>query len=228
MTVHHAFEPAVQSESATSSCRDRGTVSNVGTFFPYDAYTPDMTRILAAALLMLSLASCAKSETDAMRDQNATLKRQLEVVTAERDAFKARLEAVRSALEGKASVVTAPETASPATPPNSSAPVDPSVTPTPDSSATPAVPAPTPADPAITERTARLKTYADNVLSAAQNFKSQAGSEPPTDCSSGYKAGDYSVEKPVDALPECIVTTSGDGAYNVRLRDEGGQTVSVP
>ena len=192
-----------------------------------------MTKLLAALLLMLSLASCAPTETDALRTENIALKRQLETVTAERDTFKARLEAVRNALEGAAPVTAAPETASPATPPNSSTPtppVDPNVTPAPDSSAAPnaAAPIPAPADPATAERTARLKAYADNVLSAAQNFKSQAATEPPTDCSSGYKAGDYSVEKIADALPECVVTTSGDGAYRVRLRDGSGQTVSGP
>lgn len=177
-----------------------------------------MTRVLVAFALMLSLASCAPNETAVLRDENTNLKRQLEVVTTERDAFKARLEAVRAALEGNASVVAAPDTASPVTPPDSS------VTP----NSTPPIPAPTPVDPAIAERAARLKAYADNVLSAAQNFKSQAGAEPPTDCSSGYKAGEYSVEKPSDTLPECVVTTSGDGAYSVRLRDQDGQTVNVP
>lgn len=190
-----------------------------------------MTRVLAALLLMLSLASCAKSETDALRDENTTLKRQLETVTAERDTFKARLEAVRAALEGKTPVATVPELTSPTSPSGSSPtapPVDPNVAPAPDSSATSTIPAPTPADSATTERATRLKTYADNVLSAAQNFKSQAGSEPPTDCSSGYKAGEYSVEKIAEALPECVVTASGDGAYSVRLRDISGQTISVP
>lgn len=203
----------------------------MGTFHGCDAYTPSMKKLLAAALLMLSLASCAPNETDALRDENTTLKRQLETVTAERDTFKAQLEAVRSALEGAAPITSAPDMTSPATPPSSSAPasaVDPSVTPAPDSSATPTIPAPTPVDPSTSERATRLKSYAENVLSAAQNFKSQAGSEPPTDCSSGYKAGEYSVEKPADALPECVVTASGDGAYSVRLRDQGGQTVSVP
>ena len=193
-----------------------------------------MTRILAAALLMLSLASCAPNETDALRNENTSLKRQLEAVTAERDAFKTQLEAVRAALEGKAPVTAAPETPVPETPapetpaPDAASPATPPVTP--DSSGPPnaAVPAPTPVDPAASERATRLKTYADNVLSAAQNFKAQAGSEPPTDCSSGYKAGEYSVEKLADALPECVVTPSGDGAYGVRLRDISGQTVSVP
>ena len=183
-----------------------------------------MTKVLAALLLLLSLASCAPTETDALRTENTTLKRQLETMTAERDAFKARLEAVKGALEGAAPATAAPETTAPdATVPPSSSP-----TPAPDSSATPPSPAPTPVDPAAAERTARLKAYADNVLSAAQNFKSQAATEPPTDCSSGYKAGDYSVEKIADALPECVVTTSGDGAYRVRLRDISGQTISVP
>lgn len=187
-----------------------------------------MTRVLAALLLMLSLASCAKSETDALRDENITLKRQLETVTAERDTYQARLEAVRAALGGQAPVTTvpnatAPETAPPATPPDSSTSAPPVA---PDPSAAPTTPAPILVDPAAT--LTRLKAYAENVLSAAQNFKSQAGTEPPTDCSSGYKAGEYRVEKIAAALPECVVTTSGDGAYGVRLRDEAGQTVGVP
>lgn len=183
-----------------------------------------MTKVLATLLLMLLLASCAPTETDALRTENTTLQRQLETVTAERDTFKARLEAVRAALEGTTPVTPSPDATAPATPaPDSSTPAS-----TPDSSATPSIPAPTPADPAATERAARLKTYADNVLSAAQNFKSQAATEPPTDCSSGYKAGEYSVEKIADVLPECVVTTSGDGAYGVRLRDASGQKISVP
>ncbi len=185
-----------------------------------------MNKLLIAALLMLSLASCAPNETAALRDENTTLKRQLEVVTSERDAFKTQLEAVKAALEGAAPVAPTPDASSPTTPPDSS--TAPSVTTPPDSSTAPSIPAPTPVDPAVAERTAQLKTYADNVLSAAQNFKSQAGSEPPTDCSSGYKAGEYAVEKLAEPLPECAVTASGDGAYNVRLRDSSGQTVSVP
>ena len=204
-----------------------------------------MTKVLAALLLMLSLASCAPTETDALRTENTTLKRQLETVTTERDTFKAKLDAVRAALEGTVPVTGSPDATTPApeapsTPPvpdstapsiGSNTPPAPDSSPTapaPDASATPAIPAPTPVDPAASEREARLKVYADNVLSAAQNFKSQAATEPPTDCSSGYKAGEYSVEKIADALPECVVTTSGDGAYGVRLRDASGQTISVP
>jgi hypothetical protein len=197
-------------------------------------------RYLAALLLMLSLASCAKSETDSLRDENTKLKQQLETVTMERDGFKAQLDRVREALNN-----TAPAT-DPATggDPSSSTPDNPSSSATPPSADPPAtvtppsITAPTEpnagnppssgSDPSPVENVTKLKAYADNVLSAAQNFKAQNQKEPPTECAKGYKAGDYTVEDKDGIAQSCTLTIKSDGSYSVQVSDGKSNSVSVP
>jgi hypothetical protein len=193
-------------------------------------------RYFAALLLMFSLASCAKSETDSLRDENTKLKQQLESVTMERDGFKAQLDRVREALNN-----TAPAS-DPATSndPSSSAPDNGGSSVTPDAPSTvvpPSITAPTepnagdpPASGSVApvENVAKLKAYADNVLSAAQNFKAQNQKDPPTDCAKGYKAGDYTVEDKDGIAQSCTLTIKGDGSYSVQVSDGKSNSVSVP
>jgi hypothetical protein len=190
-------------------------------------------RYLAALVLMLSLASCAKSETDSLRDENLRLKQQLETVTMERDGFKAQLDRVREALNNTAPASN-PDPSSDPTNPSSVTPppADVPSTVTPPSITAPTEPnagdPPTSADVAPAENVAKLKAYADNVLSAAQNFKAQNQKEPPTDCAKGYKAGDYTVEDKDGIAQSCTLTIKGDGSYSVQVEDGKSNSVSVP
>jgi hypothetical protein len=199
-----------------------------------------MKAFLALALTSLALVACAPTETDSLRNENTQLKQDLAAVTKQRDEYKARLDAVRAALDGavpaSGSSADAPATtdpnAVPGLPPSSPTPPEPAPAPAdPNAPSSPnAAPAPTP--PAVpqpsSETVTRLRTYADNVLSAAQNYNAQNKSAPPIDCVKGYAAGDYKVEALPDTLQECVVTIAGDGTFGVRLRDGSGNAVSVP
>jgi hypothetical protein len=205
-----------------------------------------MKAFFTAALIGLTLTACAPSESDALRGENATLKQQLEAVTKERDDLRARVDAARAALEGRA--VTTPDASAPdpnrplETDPNASPlapsapPVDPNTTPAPTPPAPPppaptppaAEPSPPPATPGTSEVMTRLRTYADNVLSAAQNYNAQTKNVPSADCRNGYAAGDYKVDAFPQDLQACEVTPSGDGAFAVSVRDANGNAVRVP
>ena len=94
----------------------------------------NMKSLVALTLLVLLL-GCANTDSDKLREENAQLKAQLQAVTAERDAFKTQIEAIRKALD-----MPLPASSSPATTPDTSgtpAPVTPSTEP-------PATPEPTP------------------------------------------------------------------------------------
>ncbi len=204
---------------------------------------PQLLKSAAIALLLaLALASCAKNETDTLRDSNQRLQTQLETVTKERDTYKAKLDGIRQALDG--SSATAPDSANPDSSRSGSSTPDtngdstalpPAATQPPLTlPAPPALPVPTPppssgtALPPSNEAVTKLKAYADNVLTAAQNYKAQNKQEPPTSCQNGYEAGDYKVEDSDNIVQDCSVTIKGDGAYSVTVKDDNGNSVSVP
>ncbi len=97
-------------------------------------------------------------------------------------------------------------------------PAAPDATKTPDSSKTP--------DSTISA-VEQLRTYADNVLGAAQNFKAQTKQEAPTNCAAGYAAGAYRVQQSLE-LKECKVITDANGDYRVEARDAAGNSISIP
>jgi hypothetical protein len=122
------------------------------------------------------------------------------------------------AVPDSSAVPTAPDTsAAPATPDPSAAPVAPETTP-----ALPPVTA-SPDAPALEQ----LKKYADDVLTAAQNFKAQTRQEAPSNCLNGYAAGAYNVQKSLE-LKECSVVSEQNGDYRITARDAAGNSVSLP
>jgi hypothetical protein len=194
-------------------------------------------KYLLAILLAFALAACQRSESDTLRDENQRLKTELETVTKERDAFKQQLEGIRAVLENSGAVTTIPAPDSstpqaaptpPAAPDSGSSSVPPSapVEPPPSSGALPA-PSATPDAPS-SDAAQKLRAYAESVLSAAQNFQAQTKQAPPTDCSSGYAAGDYEVEDAQNIAETCTVTIKGDGSYAVQASDSSGNTVTAP
>jgi hypothetical protein len=202
-------------------------------------------KYIAALFLILALVACQRSESDTLRDENRRLKTELEMVTKERDAFKTQLDGIRAILENSSADTTNPSSSSTPNPPPNNPPTPPA-TPTtppegipssPDNTSPSAAPPitggalpPSSANPApsSSEATEKLRIYAESVLSAAQNFKAQRQQEPPTDCSSGYTAGDFIVMRPETPVQECTVTVQGDGSYTVRVNDANGNSVTIP
>jgi hypothetical protein len=197
-----------------------------------------------AFVLIVALASCSKNETDSLRDENARLKTELETVTRERDGYKAQIDQIRAALENPSSPdaslpdsnlnppVAPPDTATPApATPNTATPdatTPPSSVTPPDSSSPAPLPENTAPAPTSSEAVTKLKSYAENVLSAAQNYKAQNSKEPPTECADGYTAGDYKVEDADNIVQACTLTIQGDGSYTVQVRDSSGNSVTAP
>ncbi len=72
-----------------------------------------------------------------------------------------------------------------------------------------------------------LTDYANQVLSAAQNFKAQTKQEAPIACANGYVAGEYRVQDIID-LRDCKVTLEPNGEYRVQAKDASGNSVSLP
>jgi hypothetical protein len=212
---------------------------------------------LALALVGCNLpdpqeATRLKTENETLQAQVKTLTTERDAITTERDDLRNRLQQIKEAIENlptssAMSTPTLPDpSTTPVTPDPSTTPVtpDPSTTPaTPDSSTTPATPdsSTTPATPdssvtpALPPVTAtpdapaleKLQKYADDVLTAAQNFKAQTRQEAPSDCLNGYAAGAYNVQRSLK-LKECAVVSESNGDYRVTARDEAGNSISVP
>ena len=139
---------------------------------------------------------------------------------------------------------TTPDTSVPSVPDTSvpvpdttvpSVPV-PEVTPTPAPETIPVVPnTPDSSIPALPPVSAgadasaleKLQVYANEVLTAAQNFKAQTRQEAPLNCTNGYAAGAYNVQDSLD-LKECSLVAESNGDYRVTARDAAGNSVSVP
>jgi hypothetical protein len=210
-----------------------------------------MKRFLPA-LLALALVGCNlpdPQEAERLKTENQTLQAQVQSLASERDAavrerddLTNRLQAIKDALENLPTPSTpSPTTSPPAIPdPSQTTPPAPETTPPvpettppapipdptmPDPSATPALPpvAASPDAPALEQ----LKKYADDVLTAAQNFKAQTRQEAPSNCLNGYAAGAYNVQKSLE-LKECNVVAEANGDYRVTARDASGNSVSLP
>ncbi len=195
-----------------------------------------------------------KTENEGLVAQVSTLTKERDAAMAERDDLRGRLQQIKSALENlpstsgvsitppaapdSSTMPVAPAAPAPAVPDSSAAPAAPaapdsSATPTPDPSAkasTPdssSVPALPPVSGADATALEKLRKYADDVLTAAQNFKAQTRQEAPNNCVSGYAAGAYNVQKSLD-LKECSLIAESNGDYRVTARDASGNSVSVP
>lgn len=130
-----------------------------------------------------------------------------------------------SSVPDSSTAPTAPDSSAvPIAPDSSAAPVAPETAP--DSSPVPALPpvTATPDTPALEQ----LRKYADDVLTAAQNFKAQTRQEAPTTCANGYAAGAYNVQKSSLELKECTIIAEANGDYRVNARDASGNSISVP
>jgi hypothetical protein len=200
-------------------------------------------------ILALVLVGCNlpdPQEATRLKTENETLQAQVSALTSERDAavlerddLLGRLEKIKTALENL------PSSSSMATPTPSPAPtvpetiVPPATTPpetptAPETTPAPAVPSTssTPALPPVSAGTdasalEKLQTYANEVLTAAQNFKAQTRQEAPLNCTNGYAAGAYNVQDSLD-LKECGIVAEANGDYRVTARDAAGNSVSVP
>jgi hypothetical protein len=217
------------------------------------AYTQNMKRFLPA-LLVLALVGCNlpdPQEAARLKTENETLQTQVQTLTSERDAavrerddLRSRLQSIKDALENLPTPSTPSTTMPPATIPDPSPPAPETTPSTPETTppapeTTPVVPTPTPPEtsitPALPPVTAspdtpaleQLQKYADDVLTAAQNFKAQTRQEAPSNCLNGYAAGAYNVQKSLE-LKECSVVAEQNGDYRVTARDASGNSVSLP
>jgi hypothetical protein len=222
-----------------------------------------------AVVLLVALAACANTDSDKLREENAQLKTQLETVTAERDALKKQIEAIRKALDmplpassapaagdvpaTSESPVTPPATTDPATPqppadastsetpgspepspaepsPIEPSPIEPSPPATPASTPEPAPTPPSPSSeaPPVTPgvSVSPLYQYASDVLKAAQNYQTETRSKPPLECSLGFEAGTYKVERS-QAVKRCQVIADGD-SLQVRAEGLDGTVTTAP
>lgn len=213
--------------------------------------------ILALALVSCNLpdpqeAARLKTDNETLLAQVSTLTKERDTAVLERDDLQKRLEQIKSALENLPTTTpapvapTAPATpdssaatpampdsstatpampdSSPTAPPTSSTTPDTKIVPTPpDASTSSAIPATIPDATALE----KLQKYADDVLTAAQNFKAQTRQEAPSNCIGGYAAGAYNVQNSLK-LKECSIVAEANGDYRVAARDENGNSVSVP
>jgi hypothetical protein len=209
--------------------------------------------VLILALVLVGCNLPDPQEAARLKTENETLQAQVAALTSERDAamlerndLLERLEKIKTALENlPSSSMTAPTPAptvpeTPTTPdtsvpvPDTTVPSVPEVTPAPET--TPVVPnTPDSSIPALPPVSAgaddsaleKLQVYANEVLTAAQNFKAQTRQEAPLNCTNGYAAGAYNVQDSLD-LKECSLVAESNGDYRVTARDAAGNSVSVP
>jgi hypothetical protein len=194
-----------------------------------------------------------KTENESLKAQVTALTAERDAAVSERDDLLGRLGKIKAALENlpvTSSAPAMPETApvapeTPATPvtPETVTPVVPETPEVPQTPATPVVPETSvPATPAVPDSSIavvppangaevsaveKLRVYADEVLTAAQNFKAQTKQEAPVNCVNGYAAGAYNVQDSLD-LKECVLVSESNGDYRVTVRDAAGNSVSVP
>jgi hypothetical protein len=205
-----------------------------------------MKRFLPA-LLVLALVGCnlpdpqeavrLKTENETLQIQVQTLTAERDVAVRERDDLRSRLQAIRDALENLPTPSTPSATMPPAPMPDLSQAAPETTPPAPET--TPVVPTPTPPETSVTPALPpvvaspdtpaleQLQKYADDVLTAAQNFKAQTRQEAPSNCLNGYAAGAYNVQKSLE-LKECSVVGEQNGDYRVTARDAAGNSVSLP
>jgi hypothetical protein len=208
--------------------------------------------VLILALVLVGCNLPDPQEAARLKTENETLQAQVTALASERDAavlerddLRGRLEKIKTALEnlpspnkGMAAPVL-PDTStpvSPSTPETTPVPVTPETTPapvTPETTPIPATPdSSTPALPPVSAGSdasalEKLQVYANEVLTAAQNFKAQTRQEAPLNCTNGYAAGAYNVQDSLD-LKECSIIAEANGDYRVTARDAAGNSVSVP
>ncbi len=205
--------------------------------------------ILAFALVGCNLpdpqeAARLKTENETLQAQVSSLTSQRDAAVLERNDLRQRLEQIKAALENLPTSTSSSALVAPVVPPVPETPVVPPVPETPVVPETP--PATTPETPAMPEAPAapatpdssstplipssaleKLQAYANEVLTAAQNFKAQTKQEAPTNCKDGYAAGAYNVQDSLD-LKECSILAESNGDYRVTARDASGNSVSVP
>jgi hypothetical protein len=199
------------------------------------------------AVFALVLVSCSTEDGARLKSENDVLKTQLEQVSKERDQLRAQIDRVRAALDEAPATATtpdssqnsptpdattpAPDTSSPnSITPNSSTPDTanpaPSTPPNPSNPTTPDSSSATPPAPG-TLGLEPLTEYANNVLSAAQNFKAQTKQDAPTNCANGYVAGEFRVPDTIE-LRECKISLEPSGEYSIQAKDAAGNSVSLP
>ncbi len=197
--------------------------------------------ILALALVGCNLpdpqeAARLKTENETLQAQVSSLTSQRDAAVLERDDLRQRLEQIKAALENLPTSTSSSATVAvppapiipeaPATPETPIVPETPPVT-TPQAPATTPVPI-TPNTPTTnTSALEKLQAYANEVLTAAQNFKAQTKQEAPTNCKDGYAAGAYNVQDSLE-LKECSLIAESTGDYRVMARDANGNSVSLP
>ena len=196
--------------------------------------------ILAFALVGCNLpdpqeAARLKTENETLQAQVSSLTSQRDAAVLERNDLRQRLEQIKAALENLPTSTSSSALVAPVVPPVPETPVVPETPPattpetpampeapaapaTPDSSSTPLIPS---------SALEKLQAYANEVLTAAQNFKAQTKQEAPTNCKDGYAAGAYNVQDSLD-LKECSILAESNGDYRVTARDASGNSVSVP
>jgi hypothetical protein len=203
-------------------------------YVPYTrcGYTPGM-KWLAPALVAVALVSCSNPEADKLRQENAQLKSQLEVISQERDALKSQVDSVRAALTPSTSSSTGSGTGSDGmgsgAGSDSSNPSNPS-----DSgssgtglSGTGATSGDTSASPGGPQASPGVLAYAQDVLKLATTYGAETGT-PPTDCQAGYEAGATKLALGDGlALKSCVVEKVND-QLRVSLETTDGAKLTVP
>ncbi len=193
----------------------------------------------AAALVAVALVSCSNPEADKLRQENAQLKSQLEVISQERDSLKSQVESVRSALQasgsgstGSSSGSTGSDSSNPSTSSDSGSGTSGSGTSGSGTSGsgamTPSAPSgDTGTSPSAPQASPGVLAYAQDVLKLATTYGAQTGA-PPTDCQAGYEAGTTKLALGDGlALKSCLVEKIND-QLRVSLETTDGARLTVP